>query len=65
MVDVLIIGAGVAGMTAALNALRNGKSVLIIEQETIGGQISFSPRVENFPTIPSISGMELVDRLYE
>lgn len=65
MVDVIIIGAGVAGMTAALNALRNGKSVLILEQETFGGQISFSPRVENFPTIPKISGMELADRLFE
>lgn len=65
MVDVIVIGSGVAGMTAALNALRNGKSVLVLEQETIGGQIAFSPRVENFPTIKSISGMELADKLYD
>ena len=43
--DVIIIGAGTAGMTAALNALRNGKTVLVLEKETVGGQISLSPRV--------------------
>ena len=63
--DVIIIGAGTAGMTAALNALRNGKTVLVLEKETVGGQISFSPRVENFPTIMAISGAELSDRLFE
>ena len=51
MKDVIVIGAGAAGMTAALYALRNGKSVLILEEETVGGQIATSPRVENFPTI--------------
>lgn len=65
MVDIIVIGAGVAGMTAALNALRNGKTVKVLEQETFGGQISYSPRVENFPTIQKISGMELADRLFE
>ena len=59
--DVIIIGAGTAGMTAALNALRNGKTVLVLEKETVGGQISLSPRVENFPTITAISGAELSD----
>lgn len=63
--DVIIVGAGTAGMTAALNALRNGKSVLVLEKETVGGQISLSPRVENFPTIMEISGAELSDRLFE
>ena len=63
--DMIVIGAGTAGMTAALNALRNGKTVLVLEKETVGGQISFSPRVENFPTIMSISGAELSDRLFE
>lgn len=65
MKDIIVIGAGTAGMTAALNALRNGKSVLVLEQETVGGQISYSPRVENFPTIKEISGAELSDRLFE
>ena len=63
--DVIIIGAGTAGMTAALNALRNGKTVLVLEKENVGGQISLSPRVENFPTITAISGAELSDRLFE
>lgn len=65
MKDIIVIGAGTAGMTAALNALRNGKSVLVLEQETVGGQISFSPRVENFPAVMQISGADLADRLFE
>lgn len=65
MTDITIIGAGVAGMTAALYALRNGKSVTILERNNIGGQIAESPRVENFPTIVSLSGTELADRLFE
>ncbi len=63
--DIIIVGAGASGMTAALYALRGGKSVLIIEKETVGGQISFSPRVENFPTIKEISGQDLSDRLFD
>jgi len=58
MYDIIIIGGGAAGMTAALYSLRSGKSVLLIEKETIGGQISKSPRVENFPSIKEISGSE-------
>ena len=63
MYDIIIVGGGPAGLTAALYALRAGKTVLIIEKNTFGGQITWSPRVENFPTIPSISGTELADRL--
>ena len=65
MSDILIIGAGAAGMTAALYSLRNGKSVTIVEQEGIGGQIAQSPRVENFPTIMQTSGAELADKMFE
>lgn len=65
MYDLIIIGGGMAGMTAALYALRNEKKVLIIERETIGGQISQSPKVENYPTKKSISGSELADELFE
>jgi len=65
MFDIIIIGGGVAGMTAALYALRNNKKVLIIEKETIGGQIANSPKVENYPTIKSISGTELADQIFE
>lgn len=50
-------------MTAALYALRAGKSVLVIEKSTFGGQITWSPKVENYPAIPSVSGTELGDRL--
>lgn len=63
--DIVIIGAGAAGMTAALYSLRAGKTVTIFECEGIGGQIATSPRVENFPTIKEISGSELADRLFD
>lgn len=63
MYDVIIIGGGPAGLTAALYALRAGKTVLVIEKNAFGGQITWSPKVENFPTIASISGTELADRL--
>ena len=65
MYDIVIIGGGPAGMTAALYALRNNKSVLILEKEAFGGQIATSPRLENYPTIESISGSEWADRLFE
>ncbi len=61
--DVIIIGGGPAGMTAALYALRNGKSVCVIEREGFGGQITHSPRVENYPGIASMSGNEFADTL--
>ena len=63
--DIIVVGAGPAGMTAALNCLRAGKSVLVLEGDSFGGQISFSPRVENFPSYQKISGAELMDKLYE
>lgn len=62
--DLIIIGAGCAGLTAAIYAARAGKSVLVLEQETVGGQISFSPKVENYPGIASISGAEFSDNLF-
>ena len=65
MYDIIIIGGGMAGLTAALYAQRSEKKVLIIERETIGGQIANSPRVENYPTIDAISGSELANRLFE
>lgn len=65
MFDIIIIGGGVAGMTSALYSLRNNKSVLILEKESIGGQIAKSPRVENFPTVKKISGEELSFNLFE
>ncbi len=65
MYDIIIIGGGPAGLTAATYARRAGKSVLVIEKAAFGGQITWSPKVENFPSIISISGAELGDRLLE
>ena len=63
--DIIVIGAGPAGMTAALNCLRAGKTVLVLESDSFGGQIAYSPRVENFPSYQKIAGAELMDKLYE
>lgn len=65
MYDIIIIGGGMAGMTASLYALRNEKKVLILEKECVGGQIAKSPKVENYPTVKSISGSELADQLFD
>lgn len=62
--DIIIVGGGPAGLTAAVYARRAGKSVLLLEKEGFGGQIASSPRVENFPGLPAVSGAELADRLY-
>ena len=62
--DVIVIGAGAAGMTAALYALRGGKRVLVLEKETFGGQIAFSPKVQNFPSIKEIAGAEFAENLF-
>ena len=63
--DLLILGGGPAGLTAATYARRAGKSVLVLEKNAFGGQITWSPKVENFPGFVSISGAELGDRLLE
>lgn len=65
MTDIIIVGGGMAGMTAGLYALRNNRTVKIIERESFGGQIARSPKVENYPTEKSISGVELSDKLFE
>ena len=63
MYDVIIIGAGPAGLTAALYALRAEKSVVLIEKQAPGGQIVLSGEVENFPATPHLSGAEFAERL--
>lgn len=63
--DIIIIGAGPAGLTAALYASRAGKSVLLLERSTLGGQITASPLVENYPGIPAVSGAEFATNLIE
>lgn len=65
MKDIIIIGAGPAGMTAALYALRADKSVLLLEKENFGGQITYSPRLENYPSVMEISGNEFANLMLE
>ncbi len=63
MFDVVIVGGGPAGLTAATYVRRAGKSALVIEKDGFGGQIAWSPRVENYPGFVSVSGAELGDKL--
>ena len=63
MYDIIVVGGGPAGLTAAVYALRAGKSVLVIEKNGFGGQIAYSPKVENIPGTKVISGTEFADRL--
>ena len=65
MHDIIIVGGGPAGLTAAIYALRAGKTVLVIEKNGFGGQIAYSPKVENIPGIQQISGTEFADALTE
>jgi thioredoxin reductase (NADPH) len=65
MLDIIVIGGGPAGMTAALYALRNGKSVLVLEKHGFGGQITYSPKVENWPGTAQMSGNEYADAFLE
>ncbi len=65
MYDIIIIGGGPAGLTAALYARRANKSVLVIEKAAFGGQITYSPKVENIPGFISLSGNEFADKLVE
>ena len=61
--DIIIIGGGIAGLTAAVYAGRAGKTALVFENNSFGGQISYSPEVENFPGFSKISGLDLSDKL--
>lgn len=65
MYDIAVVGAGPAGLTAALYARRAGKTVLVIEKENFGGQITYSPKIENYPTAMAISGNEFAEKLIE
>ena len=65
MHDIIVIGGGPAGLTAAIYACRAGKTVLVLEKDALGGQITWSPKVENYPAVPSISGTDLGNRMTE
>ena len=65
MADVIIIGAGPAGLSAAIYVQRAGKSALVLEAYTYGGQIVNTPEVENYPGIAKISGFDFATALYE
>lgn len=63
MYDILIVGGGTAGLTAAIYASRAGKTVLVLEGTGFGGQITSSPLVENYPAIPAVSGVDYAEAL--
>lgn len=63
MKDVIIVGGGCAGLSAALYAARAGKSVLLFEAENFGGQITAAPQVDNYPGLPGVSGLDLADAI--
>lgn len=63
--DIIIVGAGPAGLTAGIYARRANKTVLIIDKGSFGGQITYSPKIENYPAFGEISGVELADRMVE
>ncbi len=65
MYDIIIVGAGPAGLTAAVYARRANKSVLLLDKGAFGGQITYSPKIENYPAFESISGTELADKMVE
>lgn len=65
MYDIVIIGSGPAGLTAAIYGLRAGKSVLILEKSAFGGQVTYSPKIENYPAMGQISGNELAEKMVD
>lgn len=65
MYDIIVVGAGTAGLSAAIYGVRAGKKVLVLEEKSYGGQIINTPEVENYPGIKNISGFEFATNLYE
>ncbi len=64
MYDIIVIGAGPAGLTSALYALRANKKVLVLESKTYGGKIVNASKIENYPGILEISGFDFAQNLY-
>ena len=64
MVDLIVIGAGPAGLSAAIYAARAGHTVTVLEELVFGGQVATTPEVENYPAIRKIDGVEFSMNLY-
>ena len=64
MYDIIIVGGGPAGMTAAIYALRARKKVLMIEKLVVGGQVAITSLIENYPGFESITGQELSEKMF-
>jgi len=64
MYDIIIIGAGPAGLTAAIYGARANKKVLVLEAKTYGGQIISASKIDNYPGIPHISGIDYATNLF-
>ena len=65
MTDIIIVGAGPAGLTAAIYARRAAKSVLVLEAASYGGQIINTPDIENYPVAAHISGFDFATKVFE
>ncbi len=65
MYDIVVIGGGPAGLTAALYARRQNKTVIVLEKNSFGGQTVFSPKIENYPGFAEMSGVEFSDKLVD
>ena len=65
MYDIIIVGAGPAGLSAAIYGVRSGKTVLVLEKSSYGGQIINTPEIENYPGIKNVSGYDFATNLYE
>lgn len=63
MYDIIIVGGGPAGISAGIYARRAGKSTLVIERAALGGQMTYSPKIENYPAMLSVSGNELAEAM--
>ncbi|MCQ2381673.1 MAG: FAD-dependent oxidoreductase [Acidaminococcaceae bacterium] len=61
--DIIIVGGGPSGLTAAIYAARAGRTVLVLEKESFGGQRVYSPMVDNYPACPHISGADLANKM--